>query len=388
MKVTFFSNYFNHHQHALCDAFYERLGGEFTFVETEPMEQFRSEMGWGGGALPSYVLQSHKTPEALEKAFSLGIGSDLVIMGTAPEELISRRLEENKLTFRYSERPLKEGRIKVLIPRLAKKFYVNHYRNRDKNLYLLAASAYCASDYAFLKSYPGKCYKFGYFPEGERLSEEELFELKAKNDPPVVLWAGRFLRLKRADLFIRAAGHCAALGLPFSIRFVGGGEEEEKLKILTEKEGLKDRTEFLGYLSPEETRTEMEKANIFVMTSNFLEGWGSVIYEGLSAGCAVIASHAAGAAPFLVLPGRTGYLFKSGELKSLTEKLERLLRKPEEALSLGRGAYKNMKELWNPQVAAGRVLESAEGLLKGNAPRYETGPLSPCELLKNNWYRE
>ncbi|MCR4908565.1 MAG: glycosyltransferase family 4 protein [Lachnospiraceae bacterium] len=388
MKVTFFSNYFNHHQRSLCDAFYERLGEDFTFVETEPMEKFRSEMGWGGGSLPSYVLQSHLSSEARDKAFKLAEESGLVIMGTAPEELIFARLQKNKLTFRYSERPLKEGRVKVLIPRLAKKFYVNHYRNREKNIYLLAASAYCASDYAFLRSYPGKCYKFGYFPEGERLSEEELFSLKEKNNPPVVLWAGRFLKLKRADLFIRAAGLCAAKGLPFSVRFVGGGEEEERLKLLVEKEGLKERTEFLGYLSPEKTREEMEKADIFVMTSNFLEGWGSVIYEALSAGCAVIASHAAGAAPFLVLPGKTGYLFQSGKLMSLTEKLERLLKNPEEVRHLGRGAFEYMKELWNPAVAAQRVLEFAEGLIALEPPRYEEGPLSPCELLKNNWYRE
>ncbi len=388
MKVTFFSNYFNHHQRALCDAFYARIGADFTFVETEPMEQFRSDMGWGVSDLPSYVLQSHRSEEARGRAFALGEESDLVIMGTAPEELIFKRLERNRLTFRYSERPLKEGRVKVLIPRLAKKFYVNHYRNRDKNLYLLAASAYCASDYAFLKSYPGKCLKFGYFPKGEEKSFSELSALKEKNRPPVVLWAGRFLKLKRADLFLRAAGRCAASGHDFSIRFVGGGEEEAALRILTEREGLGDRTTFSGFLSPEETRAEMEKANIFVMTSNFLEGWGSVIYEALSAGCAVIASHAAGAAPFLVTPEKTGYLFQSGKLESLTGKLGKLLNEPETAKRLGKAAYDNMKALWNPEVASDRVLEYAEGLLSGHAPSYAEGPLSPCEILSNHWYRE
>ena len=164
MTLTFFSNYFNHHQEALCNEFYKLLGDGFTFVETEEIEEFRSKMGWGKEAIPPYVLKSHVSEEnlkkvmfILKKAYELGENSDVVIMGTAPEDMIEKRLEANKLTFRYSERPLKEGRVKVLIPRLAKKFYHNHYRNRDKNLYLLAASAYCSSDYKFMGSYINKC---------------------------------------------------------------------------------------------------------------------------------------------------------------------------------------------------------------------------------------
>lgn len=385
MKLTFFSNYFNHHQKALCDAFFERLGEGFTFVETEPIEQFRSDMGWGQEELPSYVLKTYLDRENLDRAYALALESDLVIMGTAPEEFIKKRLEEDKLTFRYSERPLKEGRIKVLIPRLAKKFYNNHYKNRDKQIYILAAGAYCSSDYDFLRSYPGKCFKFGYFPQGETAGFEELQGLKEKNRPVKILWAGRFLKLKRADLFLEAAAACADKGLAFNIEMVGGGEEEEHLKSVVKNKGLEDRTEFLGYLSPEETRQRMREANIFVMTSNKLEGWGSVIYEALSAGCAVIASHAAGATPFLIENGYSGCIFKSGDAGSLTHELESLLKSPERAQQLGHAAYDNMRRYWNPAVAAERTIEMARALLKGESIKYPKGPLSPCEYLKDNW---
>ena len=387
MKLTFYSNYFNHHQKALCDAFYSRLGQGFTFVETEPIEEFRSQMGWGGEAVPSYVLKTYISKKNLDRAYELALESDLVIMGTAPEVLIRKRLEQDRLTFRYSERPLKEGRVKVLIPRLAKKFYVNHYKNRNKQLYILAAGAYCSSDYRFLHSYIDKCYKFGYFPFGEIKSFDELMQLKERNSPVRVLWTGRFLKLKRADLFIRAAANCAAKGLDFRISLVGGGEEEAKLKSLVSSLGLSDRTEFLGYLSPEETRQAMREANIFVMTSNKLEGWGSVIYEGLSSGCAVIASHAAGATPFLIDQGYDGLIFKSGSVASLTGALEELLRKPERVIQLGHAAYDNMRRYWNPNVAAERTIELAEGLLKGEPPEFEKGPLSRCEDIKDNWFK-
>lgn len=388
MKITFYSNYFNHHQKALCDAFYSSLEGDFTFVETEPIEQFRSDMGWGEKETPPYVLKTYISKKNLDRAYALALESDLVIMGTAPERLIAQRLERNKLTFRYSERPLKEGRIKVLIPYLAKKFYINHYKNRNKDLYLLAAGAYCSSDYRFMRSYIGKCYKFGYFPFAEEKSFEELHALKARNDPVKLLWTGRFLKLKRADLFLRAAANCAKKGYEFTIEIVGGGEEEKNLRALVKSGGLSERTSFSGYLSPEETRQRMREANIFVMTSNKLEGWGSVIYEALSSGCAVIASHAAGATPFLIEQGYDGLIFKSGSVKSLESKLELLLSKPERAEQLGHAAYDNMKRYWNPDVAAKRAIELAQGILEGEIPVFEKGPLSRCEDIKENYFKD
>ncbi|MCR4591347.1 MAG: glycosyltransferase family 4 protein [Lachnospiraceae bacterium] len=387
MKITFFSNYFNHHQEALCNAFFDRLGDDFTFIETEPMEEFRSKMGWGRPA-PDYVLRSYESDEAEKKTISLAETSDLVIFGTAPERYIEKRLDENKLIFRYSERPLKEGRIKVLIPRLAKKFYHNHFRNRNKNIHILAASAYCASDYRFLHSYIDKCYKFGYFPERERKSWRELCKLKNQNSPVRILWAGRFLKLKRADLFLKAAARCRREGFNFSVVMVGAGEEESHLKSLSSSLGLDDITEYKGFLSPEETREEMEKADIFVMTSNFLEGWGSVIYEALSAGCAVIASHAAGATPFLVEDGVTGFVFKSGSLPSLERKLKKLLSDKETIRNLGTAAFENMQEYWNPETAAERVIELSENMLNGGMKEYKEGPLSRCEYLYGNWFTD
>ena len=68
-----------------------------------------------------------------------------MIIGTAPEDFIEKRMEEDRLTFRYSERPLKEGRWKIFVPYLAKKFYINHFSKRKKNIYILAAGAFVSS---------------------------------------------------------------------------------------------------------------------------------------------------------------------------------------------------------------------------------------------------
>ncbi len=385
--LTFFSNYFNHHQKALCDEFYSALGEGFHFIETEPIEEFRSKMGWGSGEIPPYVLKSYGSEEDLRKARELALSSEAVIMGTAPEEFIKPRMEAEKLTFRYSERPLKEGRWKILVPYLAKKFYVNHISNRKKPFYCLCAGAFVSSDYKFLMgSYSNKCYKFGYFPFPEKKSFKELSALKDANEQVRILWCGRFITLKRADLLLKACGMLKEKGYDFTLEMVGNGEEEESLKKLSYSLGLE--VEFKGYMSPEGIREEMDRADIYVCTSNKLEGWGSVIYEGLSAGCATIATSKAGATPFLIKEGETGFVFASGEAGSLARKIELCLKDKVRMRRIGERAYEQMATQWNPRVAAERLLEAADKLNNGKPFYFEEGPMSKAEIMYEDWYRE
>jgi glycosyltransferase involved in cell wall biosynthesis len=393
--LTFFSNYYNHHQKALCDEWYSLLGEGFTFVETEPIEGFRATMGWGKEEVPPYVLRTYMDDESHQKALDLALSSDLVVMGTAPELYIEERLKQNKIIFRYSERPLKEGFIKFFIPRLTKKYLHLHVRNRKKNIYILGASAYTAWDYRkMFNSYPGKCYKFGYFPEHKEYDVDKLMDRKRINadrntgdaQMPTILWAGRMIRLKHPDLLIKAARNLKRKGYNFRLTFIGEGKERERIRMLSKVYGLSDITKFMDFVSPEQAREKMADAKIYVMTSNFLEGWGSVIYEALNAGCAVVASHAPGATPWLVKHGKTGLVFKNGSVSSLEEQLTKLLKKPQLCDCYGKAAYEQMHRLWNPSVAARNVLTLADDLTSGRPCSIREGPCSPARILKNGWY--
>ena len=355
-----------------------------------PMEEFRQGMGWGENC-PEYVLKTYESEENEKRAAELGLSSDLIIMGTAPEYYIEKRLDENRIVFRYSERPLKEGFIKFFIPRLTKKYLHLHVRNRKKNIYILGASAYTAYDFKkMFDSYPGKCYKFAYFPKHISYETDELSLRKQKiadaAGAPTILWEGRMIRLKRADLLIKAAAQLRKKGLDFRLRLVGDGDQKKNLINLAEKLGISDITEFEGFLKPDEAREKMADAEIYVMTSNYLEGWGSVIYEACNAGCAVIASHACGATPWLVKHGRTGLVFKSGSVKSLADKLERVLTDEDLRKRLGTSAYEQMSREWNPEEAANRVIGLYEALSAGKDSPYEEGPCSPAEILRNGWF--
>ena len=390
--LTFFSNYYNHHQKALCDEWYELLGEGFTFVQTMPMESFRAKMGWGED-MPSYVLMSYLNEENEQRAKKLADESDLVVMGTAPEYYIEPRLDSGKIIFRYSERPLKEGFIKFFIPRLTKKYLHMHVRNRNKNIHILGASAFTALDYKkMFGSYPDKCYKFGYFPKLMKYDIDELMKRKEaiadEAGAPTILWEGRMLKLKRPDLLVKAAKILKSRGYDFVINFVGEGEMRPRLEAKAYEYGLSDMITFDDFLSPEMARERMSNYQIYVMTSNFWEGWGSVIYEALNAGCAVVASHACGATPWLVSHGRTGFVFKSGSAVSLADKLEKLLSDKSLVRNLGINAYTQMTDLWNPIVAARRVISLAESIENKEECPYTDGPCSKAEYVKNSWFAD
>lgn len=387
--LTFFSNYYNHHQKALCEAFYKLLGDGFTFVETMPMEGFRAEMGWGEADRP-YLLKTYTSDENHKKGLELGLESDLVIMGTAPELFIEERLKADKITFRYSERPLKEGFIKFFIPRLTKKYIHLHVRNRKKPLYILGASAFTSLDYKkMFGSYNNKCYKFGYFPVHMEYDIDELMKKKAEiaEGRPTILWMGRMLKLKHPELVVKACANLKTEGYDFTLKMVGEGEMRSKIEKMISESGLSDITEVCDFYKPDEARDAMSLAQIYVMTSNKLEGWGSVIYEALNAGCAEVASHICGATPWLVKDGETGLIFKSGSVSSLTMQLKKLLDDPAYTETLGRNAYQEMHSLWNPEVATERVIGLYEHISDGHeGSPYEDGPCSVAEYLKNNWY--
>jgi len=169
---------------------------------------------------------------------------------------------------------------------------------------------------------------------------------------------------------------------------VGAGEEFEKIKKMASDMNLKRPVEFLGVLKHDEVRKYMEEANIFLFTSDFNEGWGAVLNEAMNSGCAVVASHAIGSVPFLLKHGENGLIYENGNIDDLCKKVISLERDVELRERLGKNAYFTLKNTWNAEVAANRLLKLSENLLKGYVNEYKDGPCSNAEIIKNNWFKK
>lgn len=384
MKVTFFSNFLNHHQLPFCLAMDRLTKGNFTFVATTPVPAERLNLGYHDmNKQYPFVLTTYDSPENAMAAHALALKSDVVIIGSAPEMYVKERIRQRKLTFRYSERIYKQGLWKVFSPRRLKTMLLNHTRYWNRPVYMLCASAYTAFDYSLTASYLNKTYKWGYFPEVKQQDVDDLIKRKRANERPILLWAGRMLDWKHPEAAINLAERLKKEGINFELRIIGNGDMEHQLRTLIIDKNLDDCVCMLGAMPPEAVRDHMESANIFLFTSDFNEGWGAVLNESMNSACAIVASHAIGAVPFLLKHGKNGLIYKNGNDQSLFKSVVSLINHPEQREVMGRNAYRMLVELWNAEVAAERLIELSHLLLEGNKKELFTeGPCSKAYVFR------
>ena len=386
VKVVFLSNYFNHHQKPFCEAMYRCLGEDFTFISTATMREERRKLGYSDGDEPDYVLLSYANKGNKEKAITLINAADVVITGSAPEELLEHRKKNKKVIFRYAERPLKKA---YQFWKYPYRWYQWHKSNpMDAFIYMLCASAYTAGDYAKFGLFKGKTYKWGYFPECKQYVEIDDFLKKKKRQE--ILWCGRFLDWKHPDDVLFVAKRLKEEGYDFQVKMIGTGKMESALKEYCEENDLSNSVLFLGSMTPDKVREHMEHAGIYLVTSDRQEGWGAVLNESMNSGCAVVSSHMVGAVPYLVRSRENGLIYEFGNVDDLYEKVKYLLDFPEEQDRLGKTAYQTIVSEWSAEIAAERLIRLLEHVLseQNTLDLYENGPCSKAEILKKNWFKE
>lgn len=385
MRITFVSNYINHHQMPFSEACFRRLEGEYFFIQTEPMEAERVAMGWAGEVGQLSYVRNWEEQEALCR--QLILESDITIFGWSSKEaemdrLVHQRLEQGRPVLRVSERLYREGQWKAISPKGLIRKYHQHIRYRRKPAYLLCAGAYVASDFHLIGAYPGKMFRFGYFPETIPYTMDQLDKEKPQGGRVELLWAGRLIPLKHPEFALRIAGELKQEGVDFHLHLAGGGEMEACLRQEAAAAGLEDVVTFYGYRQPGEIRRLMEKSHIFLFTSNHLEGWGAVVNEAMNSGCAVVAGSQAGAVPYLIRHGENGLVYHGGSYEDYARLVRQLVAQPEEIRRLGAEACRTITECWNAETAAERLLDFCRNLLQGRVVPAEQGPMSPAPVWR------
>lgn len=374
MKITFITNYYNHHQSAFADALDRMTDHSFTFVSTGKMRDDRRKLGYGNWEEPDFVIDASCREQEKERAKKAIAESDVLIIGSAPKEFFMPFVSDEKTVFYCTERQFKRGIPYLKLPAYFVKW---HHRFSRKNTYLLAASAYACSDYAMLGLFRNKAYKWGYFPQVRTYDMEELLSRKDKTK---ILWCGRLIDWKHPDAVIRLAERLRDRGQGFSIDMIGFGEMEVQLRQMIQEKGLENYVHLLGAMSPETVRAHMEQAGIFAFTSDYQEGWGAVLNEAMNSACAVVASDATGSAPYLISDRNDGMLYHFDDEEGLFRSVRMFLNDSLEQENFGRRAYKKIVSEWNAEVAADRLLTLIDALKneKDTSSLFEGGPCSRC----------
>lgn len=368
MSIVFLSNFYNHHQSDISRKLFALTGGQYHFIATEEMPEERRQLGYTD-TCDDFVLQYGSDPDRIRQLID---DADAVIVGSAPECLLENRKKQKKLILRYSERPLKKGFQWWKYPVRWLRWHKNN--PHSASIYMLCASAYTASDYQKFGLFQNRTLKWGYFPHCKEYCHPA--QMIAQKNTTEILWCGRFLDWKHPDDALAAASLLKQACCDFHLTMIGTGEMEQRLKAMVASLDLAEHVTFTGAMPPEQVRAAMERAGIFLMTSDRKEGWGAVLNEAMNSGCAVVASREAGSTPYLVQDGHNGMIYSAGHTMDLYKKIRFLLEHPTEQQRLGKAAYETIVTTWNADTAAQRLVQIINQLNDNIAELFPDGPCS------------
>ena len=378
---VFLSTKLTPHQIPFCNEM-SQLCDHFYFVQ---MDDLGSEWEAKGEIILASNYNYLKIwNNSVELCKRLIIDADVLIVGGVRLDVYLNRLKKRKLTFIYLERFYKNG---LNIKNFWKSMvgtYLHHGRIQKYSPYLLCASAYCAGDASIFHNYKGRMYEWGYFPY---VTE---YDYSSHKTPNSICWAGRLISWKHPDSIIRAATILKKKGLEFTVDLVGDGPLFESINREIVSNGLQNTIRIHGAKNSLEVRRIMQESSIFVLSSDYQEGWGAVLNEAMDSGCAVVCSHAAGSVPFLIKNCINGFIFEPENESQLALILEYLLTNPKLVRSVGLAGQKYLRDIWSPIEAARRFVSSALAILDKNQTLYlfEDGPMSEALPIKEkNMYR-
>ena len=386
MKIVFVSNFMNHYQITLSDELYRLTNGEYIFIETTKLpESFKRNSGFVDFER-DYIVRAWKNESERQRAIELAREADVVIGsdGSGNIPYIKDRLKNNKLTFDCSERPLKKGLINMFSPtNIVTQFYY-HLFFYNKPFYKLCASAYCANDLYRMHSFKDRCYKYGYFPKIEDVDIDEVIKAKKEHKHIKIIWCARFISWKHPEVPILLGRELRKRGYDFEINMIGTGKLWQKMNEMIKSEGLESFVHLTGAISNSQVLKMMCEHDIFLFTSDKNEGWGVVLNEAMGQVCCPVASNQIGATPFLLKHKKNGMIYKSGDLASLVNAVSYLLDNPNEIISMSKAAYEHVRDDWNPESVADRLLQLLESFVSNHPVHYKEGPLSQAIPVNAN----
>jgi glycogen(starch) synthase len=190
---------------------------------------------------------------------------------------------------------------------------------------------------------------------------DELF----KRNPAIrrdrdLVFLGRLVSDKGADLLIDSLKELNNRGLKPTLSIIGGGPEEPALKAQVTRAGLDDRVRFLGKRTGQELVDELCRHRIMVVPSRWLEPFGIVALEAMACGLIPVVS-SGGGLPEAV--GPCGSTFPNGDSAALADRLEQILANPDSQIEMLRGAEQHLA-----RHARHAVVESYLAALRSVAP--------------------
>lgn len=141
-----------------------------------------------------------------------------------------------------------------------------------------------------------------------------------------LVFLGRLVSDKGADLLLEALARLKAEGVTPSLTIVGSGPEEPFLRKQVRELAIGDQVDFVGQKTGDDLAEVLNAHRILVAPSRVREGFGVVALEGIACGCVVIGSDGGGLKDAI---GPCGLTFPSGDVEAVTAAVSKLLTDPD-----------------------------------------------------------
>lgn len=167
----------------------------------------------------------------------------------------------------------------------------------------------------------------------------------------VILGVGRLTGQKGFDLAIRALAN-----VPQGVLLIAGDGEAEPLRALASEAGVTHRVRFLGFRT--DIPALLQAADLFWLTSRS-EGMANVLLEAMASALPACAFDISGVSE-LIEDGVQGIVVPFGDLASLSEATNRLVKETNLRLTLGRASRQRVAEHFSPE----RMIDETERYLE------------------------
>lgn len=152
---------------------------------------------------------------------------------------------------------------------------------------------------------------------------------------PVIVAMGRLHPQKGFDVLLRAFARVAEANPAWSLVVYGEGGERANLEKLRDELGLQGRAAFPGAFSP--AHQALRHADMFAFSSRY-EGFPNSLLEAMACGVACVSTDCPTGPGEIIEDGVNGLLAPVDDPEAMGQRLEQLMRDPEERSRLGEQA--------------------------------------------------
>jgi len=189
---------------------------------------------------------------------------------------------------------------------------------------------------------PGKIkviYNFVDIPLVERLSTDFVDDVDFKKCP-VIIACGRLVHQKNYPLLLNAFS-IVLKKIDAKLFILGDGEERDEIIDLSNKIGVKDRVNFLGF--KKNPFKYISKSDVFVLSSIY-EGFANVIVEAMACGIPVVSTNCPSGPDEIITDGINGILVPVGDENAMSDAIIKILTDKDYAKSIADNGRKRAQD--------------------------------------------